>query len=391
MKAILYTLLTLSLITSCKSIDKMVEKGEYDKAFEYAIDKLAGEKNKETKYVKGLEKAYRELNNKDYDRVYFLSKSNRISKWEEVYEVYTKIERRTDKLRPLLPLVSKDGYEADFDIYSLADKKIEAANASVELYYNEGLKNMDAYYKSGLKVKARDAYFLFEKTKRFNPSYKDVSELMDKAEILGTTFVSVDFKSDLPNTLYSEMMENKFAELRLSRLDSKWERYSFFDKNRTYDKYVVISFEDIYFDKEKELNNNYKFSEVIEDGFENVYDKNGKVVVDSLGKAILIPRKVTVHAWVSEIFREKKSNAKVNVLVYNEVKANPSSNIPITAYHEFKDSAIRFTGDKRALNTDFRNRIDDSILNFPSDFEIAEVLSYNLLTNVENVIKDYNF
>ena len=34
-------------MVSCKSIETMVEKGEYEKAFNYAVDKLAGEKQKD--------------------------------------------------------------------------------------------------------------------------------------------------------------------------------------------------------------------------------------------------------------------------------------------------------------------------------------------------------
>lgn len=49
-------------LASCKSVEKMVEKGEYDKAFNYAISKLEGEKNKKTEYVEALEKAYSKLN-----------------------------------------------------------------------------------------------------------------------------------------------------------------------------------------------------------------------------------------------------------------------------------------------------------------------------------------
>jgi hypothetical protein len=69
MRTLLYTLIFTLALVSCKSIETMVEKGEYEKAFSHAVDKLAGEKNKKTKYVKGLEKAYIELNSKDLKKL----------------------------------------------------------------------------------------------------------------------------------------------------------------------------------------------------------------------------------------------------------------------------------------------------------------------------------
>ena len=61
MKTVFYTFVLLAGLSSCKSVGKMVEKGEYDKAFNYAISKLEGEKNKKTEYVKALEKAFSKI------------------------------------------------------------------------------------------------------------------------------------------------------------------------------------------------------------------------------------------------------------------------------------------------------------------------------------------
>ena len=51
MKNLVYTFLSLSLslslFTSCASVDKMVERGDYDGAIQVATKKLAGKKKKE--------------------------------------------------------------------------------------------------------------------------------------------------------------------------------------------------------------------------------------------------------------------------------------------------------------------------------------------------------
>lgn len=98
MRTLLYTVIFTLTLVSCKSIETMVEKGEYEKAFSHAVDKLAGEKNKKTKYVKGLEKAYNELNSKDLKKIASLERSTAVSKWEEIYDVYGKMISRRDSV-----------------------------------------------------------------------------------------------------------------------------------------------------------------------------------------------------------------------------------------------------------------------------------------------------
>ncbi|MBK7790373.1 MAG: hypothetical protein IPJ54_17740 [Saprospiraceae bacterium] len=46
MRTLLYTVIFTLTLVSCKSIETMVEKGEYEKAFSHAVDKLAGKKTK---------------------------------------------------------------------------------------------------------------------------------------------------------------------------------------------------------------------------------------------------------------------------------------------------------------------------------------------------------
>ena len=92
--------------------------------------------------------------------------------------------------------------------------------------------------------------------------------------------------------------------------------------------------------------------------------------------------------WVSEIFREKYSKLDAKVLVYRELKSLPVSNVPVTVHHEFKDSAVRYTGDKRALNNDLMKRLDNYIEGFPSDRDAAEFLGTYMANAIESAIRN---
>lgn len=67
MKTILYTTISIFFLitTACKSVDKLVDQGRYDEAIVLATKKLAGKKNKKTKHVRALEKAFAKVNERD--------------------------------------------------------------------------------------------------------------------------------------------------------------------------------------------------------------------------------------------------------------------------------------------------------------------------------------
>ncbi len=386
MRTIFYTALIFIAISSCKSIETMVEKGEYNKALDYAANKLAGEKNKKTKYVKGLEKAYAELNKRDVMRIEALLKADNLDKWENIYDVYARLERRQAIVSPLIPLVSADGYIANLSLSNYLDKKTEARDNTLSVYYHKAAELLLTADKYNDKSLAREAYDYFSKLGRFNKNYKDSETLMYHAKDLGTVHIAIDVKNDNTSTFHN-VMADKISNLRLERLNSTWEEFHFMDKKKNYDKYVVIQFDAIDLGLEKEQVNNYEMSALVEDGIEYIYDHKGNIRKDSLGQKITIPRKVITKAWVSEIFRKKESSASAKVLLYNETKSLPVQNLPLKVYHNFKDSAVRFTGDKRALNMDICNKLDNYIADFPSNYDTATILSENMVNVVEEAIR----
>lgn len=161
MRAYIYIFSLLLIISSCRSIDKMVEGGRYDDAYAFAIGKLKGKKHKKTKYVKGLEKAYNMLNQEDLDRISSLSNRSSDEKWSEIFHAYDRIEVRQRLIRPLLPLVSKDGYRARILLNDYTNSKGEARNRAVVFHKALGDDYMIAA-ENGDKYAARMAFGQFE-------------------------------------------------------------------------------------------------------------------------------------------------------------------------------------------------------------------------------------
>ncbi|MBK8698733.1 MAG: hypothetical protein IPN29_04040 [Saprospiraceae bacterium] len=389
MKTLIYTMILFITLSSCRSIESMVEKGQYDEAFSHAIDKLAGEKNKKTKYVKGLEKAFRELNARDLRKIEALEWSSGSANWEEIYNLYGRLATRQEKVSPLLPLISSDGYEASFDFKDYLAARNSAREKAVLAYYNRGSEMLDKAKTNRDKAMAREAFHTLSRIDRFTEEYKDVALLKREARDLGIVHIAVDIREDKEDA-YGRIFSDKLTSIRLEKLGNEWEKYYLFDKGRNFDKFIVVEMNRPEFGTEKENVNNFELTALVEDGLEYLYDSKGNIVKDSLGHKITVPRKVITKAWVSEIFREKSSRVTGKVLMYDEVKSLPVQNLPVAVYHDFKDSAVRFTGDRRALNTEIGNRLDDHISNFPSDHDAVDILSSNLLSAVESAIRKLN-
>ena len=177
MKKIIYTLTVLFLLTSCKSIEKMVESGNYDQALRYGVDKLRGEKNKKTKFVKGLEKAYAKLNMQDQSKINHLKLSGKRNSLDRIVDIYHVMERRQDYVMPLLPLISKDGYPAEIQIKDYSKLINEASLEASEKHYVIALRQLDSARKSGDKIEARSAYNQLEEAQFYFTDYKDSYEL----------------------------------------------------------------------------------------------------------------------------------------------------------------------------------------------------------------------
>ena len=140
---LLFIGLTIAL-GSCKSIQKMVDQGDYDGAIALAAKKLQGKENKKTKYVKGLEKAFKKITANDMDNYLALASEGRDENWDKMYHILARVDSRQAVINPLVPLVSNQGYEAYFEFVDTKSLMSEAKQGASEYHYTTGLELMKA-------------------------------------------------------------------------------------------------------------------------------------------------------------------------------------------------------------------------------------------------------
>ena len=128
-------LTTALLLSACTNVEKLVDSGNYEQAIAYSVKKLRGKNKKKQKHVLALEKAFNKANQRDVRRMEVLKKRGSSEDWEEVYQLVQNIDRRQRLVEPLLPVIDREGYRAEFKFVKVANLENESRNQlAVTLY-----------------------------------------------------------------------------------------------------------------------------------------------------------------------------------------------------------------------------------------------------------------
>ena len=106
MKKITLLFLTI-IIASCgvKQTQSMLSNGDYDGAIYSAIDALRSNKNAKGKqdYVYLLEEAFAKAKQRDLETLNLLSKEKSPANYEKIYNLYTQLNSRHERIKPIFP------------------------------------------------------------------------------------------------------------------------------------------------------------------------------------------------------------------------------------------------------------------------------------------------
>ena len=370
MKRILYTLTTIILLSSCQTINKAVERGDYERAIAIAMRQISGDKNKSTKKIKLLEEAYHKSLKRDLDRVKFLSDENRPENYDRILDIYTDVKNRQEALLPLLPLVGKDGYRAEFKFIKI-DGLIKETSKQAAAYHYTLANDYLAEAEKGNKRAARKAYTELDAVNRYYRHYNDLDQLKEKARFLGLTRVLIKAENRSMVAMPIGFQEALLA-MNIRSLNDMWTEYFTVDPSYAeIDMVAEIEITNFEVSPEREFIREYTDRKEIEEGWEYAYDSNGNVAKDTLGNDIKNPKFVWIHADVIEINRVKSALVGGLVKFYDARTTELVNSKKFNVTEEFTDFACSFRGDKRALSSQTRTRLDHYPRPFPSDENLA--------------------
>lgn len=382
-----FTISFLTLFSSCQSAVKMVERGNYDEAITYTVKKLAGKKKKKTKFVDPLADAFNRANARDLAGIKDLKRAGRPENWDRINALYNKIQKRQNKVAPLMPIYDENGYVATLNMVDVGSQLQESKEKAAE--YNYALaKNLLAKAERGDRFAAREAYDKLKMTEQYFRSYKNQRTLQQRALDLGTTYVLLTLKNNSRTVLHKDF-EREITNVTTRDMNSRWKVYHASAKPKIkYDYKVVMNLRNIEVSPSVVKEREYVDDKEIEEGWEYVLDANGNVLKDTLGNDVKIPKKVLIKARIFEIFKQKEARVAGVLEFYDNHAKEVVRRENIAADAIFENYASTFQGDRRALSPDSKKRIGNRPLPFPADVDLlldaADLLKPAIKNKIES-------
>lgn len=318
--------LSFTLVLGCASSEKLLQRGQYDKAINKSIKKLKKNPGKDKElYV--LKEAYSKANGFDTDQISFLEKEGRAENYVEIYTLYQRLDNRQDRLKTLPSQLL-----SEFEIVDYDDELIASKEQAAEVSYQNGLD----YLSRGDRESARIAYYEFDRVRSLYDDYKDVDQKIEEARFQGTNQVLYVIENN-SEVLLPERFDEELKKIALSDLNGQWIRYSVYeDESIDYDYFIVLDIKEIAVSPERVDRTTKTESVEIQDGMKYVLDERGNVKKDSLGNDIREPNMITVTAEVTEA-RQWKEGIVAGSIDYIDLRTDQlvkTENISVTTLFE---------------------------------------------------------
>jgi hypothetical protein len=382
-----FLFLLVFILASCQTAQKFAENGDYDGAIEFCVHKLRGKAKKKTELVQGLEVAFAKAQVRDLATIERLFADDRPENWERINAIHRNMAERQRKISPLTPLVSKDGYRAQFNFMDVATLERDSRAKAAEYLYNHA-KELIAKGENGDRLAARAAFRELQdlQTKYFR-DYQDADQLRKTARDLGTSYILFEVKNQ-SDQLLPRAFVDRVLTIRKNDLDSEWKVFYFeAQPGVQYDYKAVFKIRQVDISPERVHERAYVDEKEIEDGWDYVLDHRGNVKKDSLGNDIKIPRKVCIHANVLEVYQTKAARLTGVVEIYDAYRNRLLDTRDLSTEILFENYASTFTGDRRALSEDTKRRIGNTPLPFPRDEDMLVQAADRLKPNLKDELR----
>jgi len=392
MKKKILSLIVITILLSCsgaKKTQKAIDNGDYDTAFNFAIEKLNKDKSKNEKQVPLLKNAYEKANSRDLADISRLKKQ-KPQNLEAIYKKYMNLDVRQDEVILLEPLYF-EGKQVNFNITDYTkDIKNAKKNYATELY-NKALPLMN-----NSKENSRKAFSILEDLQYVDPNYRsDLSSLIASTKKRGSNFVFVKLHNSVANQLKdsaSLAVLNNFAKIRSGDFKNKW--IVLHDKK---DYSVIYDYQaDIYLDKFirvplKEESQIVKQSKEIQTGWIYKKDAKGNNIKDKDGNDIRSPKMETVYAQVN-LFKQSKASTLEGKVIMKNLKSNQIGQPkPIKSEAKLENIYATYKGEPKAIEEKYYDALKNKKQEFPSDIKFNEFALQTFKLQVEKFMSEQNF
>lgn len=368
LKLFFLILMTGLFLAGCNSSEKLLEKGNYDRAIEKSVDNLR-KKPSDRKELRVLKEAYTKASSFDRDRIRFLEREGRPENWIEIYELYSLLDERQNRIKTL-----PSSLLGEFNLVDYDDSIINSKDKAADLYYQSGT----ALLEKGGRENARLAYRDFDQITRLYSGYRDVDDKLAESRYLGTNQVLflIENNSDV---ILPEDFDYELKKISLNAINRDWLNFDTReDSAKVYDFVVVLDIDQIDISPERIESRTYTETAEIEDGTRYLFDENGNVQKDSLGNDMKVPdvKKVSAEIVESVQYKSARVAGAVDYIDLRTDQLAKTEEMIVDAIFEYH-SAIA-SGDKEAISKETLKKLNRKPAPFPSDEVLLMEAAYLL-------------
>lgn len=384
-------LIVTALIISCSSsrqIEKQLSYGNYDKAINDALRKLSNNKERKSKqeYIGLLKRAYNKAADRDLNDINYLKKDSNPEKYEQIYNKYTNLRNRQERIKPVLPLYL-NGKEVGLKFTNYSSEIINYKNKTSDYLY----KKASALLNSINKFDIRKSYEDFQYIEKINPNFRDVGIKTNQALSKGRDYVSLNLKNET-RQIIPKRLEQDLLNISTYGLDNLWTVYhNNKQPNVDYDFNMSLIFKDIIISPEQIKEREIIKETMVKDGWKYVLDANGNVKKDSLGNDIKEDKFSKVRCEYFETRQFKTSSVLASAEFTNVKTKQLLDRFPVESTFLFEHFYATSRGDNRALNGNLLDYLNNKRVPFPSNEQMIFDTGEDLKARLKAIVTGQNF
>ncbi len=365
-KHILLVFAVSVILSGCGSSKKQLEKGNYDAAIISAVKELRRDAGDE-KQTAILERSFNIVNEQDNERIKFLKMEGRPQNWDEIYQIYKRMNDRQSLVRTVLPLKA-GGRTITFPYVDYMAEMIAAKRKSADYYFAHGNELM----KGGLKDSFRQAFYEYVRAKEYVGDYEGIDQKIEDSKYLGMSRVFVALQNTTPIRFPKEFEEDLLS-VDIQALNSEWVEFHTLnlDKNIKYDYFINVNVRNIGVSPDQSAVRDSVVKKEVEDGFKYQLDSKGNVMKDTSGNDIKITKYKTLQCALISTLQTKSCTIEGDIEIIQMDPKKVLKKDPMGANTTFEHVSARAVGDISALNAAQLERTKAQIVPFPSDIEMV--------------------
>lgn len=361
-----------------QSPDKLIERGEYDRAIEVCVDKLSKDRGRAADLYNSLGRAYQIANSDDQSRITELKASGAPDIWFETFLLYNRMQARTDKIASIASLIERDQVNIPLRDFS-TDKEAARQHAATYLY-----AHAESLLKTGQKA---DAGLAFEELLRLSKLYsgfKETELLMRKALGASTTMARLEV-NNRSNVSLSPDFISEMEDMKLTHKEKQFLDYVVKPKPGQHCSLILaINIRSVNITPGTVNEKEYTASHKNPESFAENYEDKKKFEEDKKHPDF---NKCTIK----EIYQVKSAMIKGDLKYVDEVSGETLFMVPITARSIFENKTATASGDLFACPPEVYDILDQPKKEFPTNAEMVYRAGREFKLLVRGIVWDEYF